>query len=46
MISSNFQQRLVWRTTSSYNRQEGFEYLGVTAGYISWILRNSRAISP
>jgi hypothetical protein len=31
---------------SFYNRQEGFEYLGATVGYISWILRNSRAISP
>jgi hypothetical protein len=31
---------------SSYSRQEGFEYLGITVGYISWILRNSRAISP
>ena len=30
---------------SSYNRQEGFEYLGITVGYISWILRNSREIS-
>jgi predicted small integral membrane protein len=29
----------------SYNRQEGFEYLGATVGYISWILRNSHEIS-
>jgi hypothetical protein len=29
----------------SYNRQEGFEYLGATVGYISRILRNSHEIS-
>jgi hypothetical protein len=34
------------RRSFAYNRQEGFEYLGVTTGYISWIFRNSCAISP
>ena len=39
---------LVWaiRLSSAYDGQEGFEYLGVTTGYISWIFRNSRATSP
>ena len=34
------------RLSSAYDGQDGFEYLGVTTGYISWIFRNSRATSP
>jgi hypothetical protein len=37
---------LAVRLSSAYDGQEGFEYLGVTTGYISWIFRNSRATSP